>query len=86
MVQPDTASKELTKDDVQFTEWRTEKRVDPVTSEETWVVAVGYRVTTLEGETIAREAEVELKGARKTAAQTTETFLRAELLKREGIS
>lgn len=95
MVQPDIGSRELTKNNVVFTEWRISRHrpfsgelppFDPGALEEKWFVSIGYQVITLEGETISREVELELAEDQEDATDAMKLVFETELLKREGIT
>ena len=74
----------LTKQDIKFDELRLFREKQP---DETykWYVNVGYRVQTAEGEEYNRDKQVELTGARKTAAINFLTDLYNFLKAGEGI-
>ena len=57
----------LTKSDIKFDELRLSREKQPDDTFK-WYVNVGYKVLSVEGEEYNRDKQIELTGARKTAA------------------
>ena len=74
----------LTKSDIKFDELRLSRVLQPDNTFK-WYVNVGYKVQTVEGEEYNRDKQIELTGARKTAAINFLTDLYDFLKAGEGI-
>lgn len=81
-------TKQLTKADVTFNDFHVlkvierDKEMKEVTK---WLVNVGYKVSTAEGEEYNRDKQIELTGTNKTTVSTFFNTLKAKIIAEEGI-
>ena len=75
----------LTKSDIQFNEMRVYRTVDDA-SVVHWWLTIGYTITTVEGETIRRDKQLEITAAaQKTTLGNWFSTIKTRILSEEGI-